>query len=459
MNAIDFPSLRSTFSGRIIGPGDPHYDAARTVFAGGTDKKPALIVKTLNVKDIQNGIRLAKELGLELAVRSGGHSSAGHSVTDGGIVLDLSPMKAIDIDLGNHTAWAETGLTAAEYTNKTGRHKFATGFGDTGTVGIGGITTGGGIGYLVRKYGLTIDDVLAAEIVTADGACRTIDDNREPDLFWAIRGGGGNFGIVARFKYRLHDIDQVTGGMLMLPATARTISTFITEAENAPNELSTIANVMTAPPMPFLPKELAGTLVIMAFMCHAGDTKSGESVMATFRRIDTPIADMVKVIPYPQMYPPEQNGYHPIAAARTMFIDHVDKPVAEYILARLGESKGSMTVCQLRVLGGAVATVSPESTAYAHRQSKIMVNLATLYQNPEEKSTHEAWVTNFQQTLQQSDRGAYVNFLGNESQERIRAAYPENTWERLQKVKTIYDPANIFRLNQNIPPDLPTRHT
>jgi len=440
------------FKGQVIDPEDPEYNKARVVFAGGFDKKPAVIIKAANIKDVQNVIRLARETGMELAIRSGGHSSAGHSVSEGGIVLDLSQMKDIDIDLSTHSVWAETGLTAGEYTNAAAAHKLATGFGDTGSVGIGGITTGGGIGYLTRKYGMTIDNIVACEIVTADGAFHTVDEKNEPDLFWAIRGGGGNFGVVTRFRYLAHDVETVTGGMLILPASAKNIAAFIREAEHAPNELSTIANVMTAPPMPFLPKETTGKLIIMALMCYAGDATSGASVMAKFRSIDAPLADMVKIIPYPQMYPPDQDNYHPIAAARTMFIERVDERVAEDILIKLRASKGTMAVAQLRVLGGAMSKVPPDATAFFHRKSAIMVNLATLYRNLEEKTQHEQWVTDFQKTLQQGDFGAYVNFLGNEPEARIHSAYPDATWERLQKVKTKYDPANIFRLNQNIPP-------
>src|SRR5215208_5697978 len=225
----------------------------RAVLNGARSRRPALIVRVADATDVSRVIALALERGLELAVRSGGHSLAGHSTTDGGILLDLSGMKGLEIDVARRTAWAETGLTAGEYTAVAGAHGLATGFGDTGSVGIGGITLGGGVGFLVRKYGLTIDDLLAAEIVTADGELLYVDSDTHPDLFWAIRGGGGNFGVATRFKFRLHEVDTIVGGMLILPAIADTIASFIDLAEAAPDELSGIANVMTAPPMPFLP--------------------------------------------------------------------------------------------------------------------------------------------------------------------------------------------------------------
>ena len=209
---------------------------------------------------------LAAEADLELAVRSGGHSLAGHGVSDGGIVVDLTEMTALDIDPKGRTAWAQAGLTTGEYTAAAQAHELATGFGDTGSVGIGGITLGGGIGFLSRKHGLTIDSLLGADIVTADGEARRIDAENHPDLFWAIRGGGGNFGVVTRFHYRLHEVGTVVGGVLILPATPDNILSFVAAAESAPEELTTIANVMKAPPMPFLPEDLIGRLVIFGMM-------------------------------------------------------------------------------------------------------------------------------------------------------------------------------------------------
>jgi FAD/FMN-containing dehydrogenase len=368
-------------------------------------------------------------------------------------VLDLSNMKDLQIDTKARTAWAETGLTAGEVTTAVAEHGLAVGFGDTGSVGIGGITLGGGVGYLVRKYGLTIDSLLAAEIVTADGQLLHVDANNHPDLFWAIRGGGGNFGVATRFQYRLHEVDQVMGGMLFLPATADTIAAFIAEANAAPEELSTIANVMKAPPMPFLPPEVHGTLIIMAMMVYAGDLESGERAFAPFRAIAKPLADMIRPMKYPEMYAGEEGGdYHPVAAGRTMFMDAIDRSAAQTIVDYLQASTASMVAAQLRVLGGAMARVPVDATAFAHRNSRVMAMLVALYENPTEKTMHESWVASFAAALKQSDEGAYVNFLGDEGEARVRAAYPSATWERLRSIKRRYDPTNLFRLNQNIPP-------
>jgi FAD/FMN-containing dehydrogenase len=318
---------------------------------------------------------------------------------------------------------------------------------------LGGITLGGGVGYLVRKYGLTIDSLLAAEVVTAGGQLLHVDDKSHPDLFWAIRGGGGNFGVATRFKFKLQKMDSAFGGMLILPATEEVIAGFLAEAEAAPNELSTIANVMSAPPMPFLPADVHGKLIVFAMLVYAGGIEAGEQAVAPFRKLATPLADMLKPMKYPEIFQEEGGGdYHPVAASRTMFIDRVDRSVAETILNHLKASTGSMAVTQLRALGGAMARVPVEATAFAHRKSRIMVNLAALYENPAEKETHEAWVANFADAIRQSDHGVYVNFLGNEGEAQIRAASPGSTWDRLRQVKAKYDPANLFRLNQNIPP-------
>jgi FAD/FMN-containing dehydrogenase len=436
----------------VIAPGDDGYDEARTVFYGGIDRRPAVIIRVADADDVSRVVLLARGTGLELAIRSGGHSTAGHSVSDGGIVLDLSNMASLQIDVEGRTAWVEAGLTTGEYTSAAGAHGLATGFGDTGSVGIGGITLGGGVGYLVRKHGLAIDDLLAVDVVTAEGQLLHVDDERHPDLFWALRGGGGNFGVVTRFRFRLHEVGNIVGGMLVLPATPEVIASFMALAEAAPDELSSIANVMTAPPMPFLPEEYHGKLVVLAMLVYAGETDAGERAIAPFRSLATPLADMVRPMRYPEIYPPEEGGYHPVAAGRTMFVEGIDVATAGVILDRLQASTGSMAVAQLRVLGGAMARIPTDATAFAHRKSRIMVNLAALYEKPEEAAIHEDWVTDFATALKQGDSGAYVNFLGAVDQAQVRAAYPGPTWDRLVEIKSRYDPTNLFRLNQNIPP-------
>jgi FAD/FMN-containing dehydrogenase len=448
---VSISELRAVLNGRVIAPDDAGYDEARTVFYGGIDRRPALIVRAADATDVSRVVALARGSGLELAVRSGGHSLAGYSVSDGGIVLDLSDMKALEIDVEGCTAWAQTGLTAGEYTAAAGAHGLATGFGDVGSVGIGGLTLGGGIGYLVRKHGLTIDDLLAAEVVTADGRLLRVDAETHPDLFWAIRGGGGNFGVATRFRYRLHEVDTIVGGMLVLPATPEVIASFVAEAEAAPEGLSAVANIMAAPPMPFVPAEHHGRLVIMAMLVYAGEVGAGERAVAPFRALATPLADTVGPKPYPEMYEPTGPGPEE-EVARSLFIDSIDSRVAETIVEHLQASTAQMAVAQLRVLGGAMARVPAEATAFAHRKRRIMVALGAVYEHREEEAVHEDWVTGFAAALGQGDAGVYANFLGDEGEARVREAYPGSTWDRLAAIKGRYDPTNLFRLNQNIAP-------
>jgi FAD/FMN-containing dehydrogenase len=366
------------------------------VFYGGFDQRPAVIIRPADTQEVAQVVTLARDRGMELAVRSGGHSSAGHSLTDGGIVLDLSELTGLDIDPDRRTAWAQTGLTAGAYTARVGEHGPATGFGDTGSVGIGGITLGG---------------------------------------------------------FRLHELASIVGGMLLLlPATAEVVAEFIAAAEAAPEELSTIASVMPAPPMPFVPAEHHGKPVIMARLAYAGDAEAGERALAPFRAPADPIADMVRSMPYAGLFPPEEGDFHPAVVARTMFVDTIDHQVAGTILEHLEASDAPVRAAELRVLGGAMARVPVEATAFAHRHRRIMVNLAAFYDGPADRARRQAWVDDFAAALDQGDTGAYVNFLGDEGLDRVRQAYPGPTWHRLVQVKHRYDPGNLFRRNQNIPP-------
>jgi FAD/FMN-containing dehydrogenase len=448
---LSTPRLAPDLKGQVLTPKDPAYDEARTVVAAHIDRRPALIARVAGPDDIARVIAHAGETGSELAVRSGGHSPAGHGVSDGS-VIDLSALRSFELDAAGRTAWAGAGLTAGAFTVAAGRHGFATGFGDTGSVGIGGITLAGGIGFLLRKHGLTIDNLLAAEIVTADGRLRRVDAETEPELFWALRGGGGNFGVVTRLKYRLHPVDTVFGGLLVLPATPEAIAGFVAEAEAAPDELSTIANVMPAPPLPFVPEELHGGLVVMAKMVYAGDVEAGQRAVAPFRALAEPVADLLRPMTYPEVYSAEER-YRLAAVARTMFAGNVGSRQADTILERIGQSSATIAVCEMRVLGGAMARVPAEVTAFAHRQSRMMINVAAIYDpSTSERSEHAAWVRGLSAELDDGDPGAYAGLLADEGEQRVRAAYPGATWERLTAVKAIYDPDNVFRLNQNIPP-------
>ena len=438
--------------GQVITPDDAGYDQARTVFYGNVSKRPNAIVRVEGVTDVQRVVAAAREGGYELAIRSGGHSIAGHSTTDGGIVLDLRSLNKIEIDPATRTARVETGATALQVTEAATKHGLVLGFGDAGSVGVGGITLGGGIGFLVRKWGLTIDSLLAAEIVTADGEVRHASATENPDLFWAIRGGGGNFGVVTRLEFRLHEMPHFTGGILVLPATPETIAGFVAVSLAAPDELSTIGNVMPCPPLPFVPTDVHGKLVIFGMIAYAGDDESAQRAIAPLRALATPIADMVKPMQYAAMYPPEDPNMHPTAIGRTLFLDDVDEATAQMMFEHLTKSDAAMRVTQLRVLGGAAARVPADATAYAHRSKRMLVNVAAFYTTSEDRVLRERWVKEYARTLQPDDVSGYVGFLSDEGDARVRGAYPGKTWERLTKIKAQYDPTNLFRLNQNITP-------
>ncbi len=451
---LSMPDLQAALSGTLIGPDSPEYDAARTVMTGGIDRRPLVIVRPANADDVAHVVALASVTGLPLAVRSGGHSLAGHSVVDDGIVLDLRDMKALEIDVHGRTAWAEAGLTAAEYTTAAAAHGLATGFGDTGSVGIGGITLGGGIGYLVRKHGLTIDSLLAADIVTADGHLRRVDAEHHPDLFWAIRGGGGNFGVATRFQFRLHPVETIVGGMLFLPATGETIAGFIAAAEAAPEELSTIANVMPCPPMPFVPEEHHGKLVIMALLAYAGDAEAGERAVAPFRALATPIADLLQTQPYTALYPPEDDSYHPMAVARTMFVDRVDGDAAD---TSWTTSAHRTRPCGSRSCGCWAGPWPGSRRRHGLRPSAERDHGLPRgpLRRPRRKSARLAWVAEFAAALRQGDTAAYVNFLADEGEARVRAAYPGATWDRLSEIKRRYDPATCSASTRTSRPPAP----
>jgi len=449
--SISIPRLRDRFDGRVTAPGDAGYDQVRKVFYGKWDRRPAAIVRPTDAAEVAQVVGLARDSGLELAVRSGGHSLAGHSVAEGGIVLDLSRMTALEVDRERRTAWAQTGLTAGAYTAAVGADGLVTGFGDTGSVGIGGLTLGGGVGFLVRKHGLTIDNLLAAELVCADGRVLQVDHERHPDLFWAIRGGGGNFGVATRLQFRLHELPGILGGMLLLPANAEVIEGFVAAAGAAPEELSGIANIMVAPPMPFVPPSHHGKLVMMALLAYAGDAGAGERALAPFRALAEPLADMVQPMPYAGLFQPQEAMEVVEESARSMFLDAFDHAAAETVVEHLQASTAPMAVAQLRVLGGAMARVPADATAFAHRDRPIMAGTGCVYEHAADRPVHDAWADGFAAALR-GGPGVYVNFLGDEGPDRVREAYPGPTWERLVEVKRRYDPGNLFHRNQNIPP-------
>jgi hypothetical protein len=448
--------LRSRVSGTVVTPTDAGYDDARHIFYRHLGRLPGAVVRVADAADVATAVRVARSAGLEIAVRSGGHSGAAFSTLDDGVVIDVRGLGSIDIDVEGRTVWAGAGVTAGGLTHAVGAHGLAVGFGDTGSVGISGITLGGGVGYLSRLHGLTVDNLLAVELVTATGEVLHVDEDHHPDLFWALRGGGGNFGVVTRLQYRLHDVPEIVGGMLLLPATAETIARFMELAVAAPDELGAIANVMPAPPMPFIPQERHGELVIMALMAYAGGPAAAEAVLAPFRAIATPVADLLASMPYSGMFQPEDEGYHPVATSWTAYAPGVGLDEAQRVVdtlnSRMADPDVLMAVVQLRPLGGAVSRVASDATAYAHREAPVMVNTAAIVSGVDALDGQKVWLQELAETLSAGTPGAYLGFVVDPGQDRIREIYPDDTYRRLAEVKRSWDPDNVFHRNHTIDP-------
>ena len=444
--------LRGLLPAQVVVPGDAHYDTARAVAADIDDSTPVAVVRVTSAEDVAGVIDFARVHGYEIAVRSGGHSGSGHGTIDGGIVIDLRGLATVSVDPEARTIWAGGGASSGDVLHAAAEHGLVVPLGDTATVGVGGITVGGGVGYLSRLHGLTIDNLLAAEVVLADGRIVLTDAQREPDLFWAIRGGGGNFGVVTRLLFQATALGEVTGGMLVIPADAATIAGFVQAAQNAPEALGVIATAMPAFPAPFIPEAYRGRPMIMANMAFAGPAEAAEEALAPFRALAKPFLDTIKRGPYLNLYPNEENPRPGMPEQATMFVNDIDEAAAQTVIDFLNNSDSVVRMVQFRVLGGAVNRVAADATAYAHRGSAIMLYMLNFWTTPTERPKRRQWLTDLTAALHQGDNGLYANFLGDAGPEQVRAAYPGDTWQRLRQVKRRYDPSNTFRRNHNIPP-------
>jgi FAD/FMN-containing dehydrogenase len=449
----DLTAFVAGITGTVIRPEDDAYETAREVHNATIDRRPMLIVQAVSAADVARTVLFARETGLELAVRGGAHSLAGYGTSEGGIVLDLGQMKGLHIDPVRRLAWAQAGLRAGEYTAAAAQHGLATPFGDTGSVGLGGLTLGGGIGWLVRKYGLTIDALVSVEIVTADGRIVIASASENPDLFWAVRGGGGNFGVVTRFQFRLYPVSDILGGALFLPPTREVLRGLEAVAAAAPEALTTISTLMPAPPAPFIPETVHGKLTLVVMFVYDGDPESGQAALEPFRALATPLAEMVMPMPYVGIYEllkdAEQRGS---ASHRSLFLETLDDEAIDIILERMAAPSSPAAMTQIRILGGQMARVSSDATAFAHRDAKVMVVLITPFEDVAETPLHAAWTQSYYEALRPRSTGVYSNFLEAEGEVRVREAYPDATYRRLAEVKRRYDPSNTFRLNQNIVP-------
>ena len=447
-------ALRSRLAGELVTADDDQYDALRQVQEITVDRHPLALVRVANEQDVAEAVRFAGDHGYPLAVRSGGHSLARLSMIDDAIVVDLSAMKRVTINPATRTAQVQAGATSGDLAGPAHDFGLALSTGDTSTVGVGGLTTGGGIGFMVRKYGLAIDNLLSARVVTADGEIVTASTSQHPDLFWAIRGGGGNFGIVTEFEYRLAPVNQVLGGELMLPATHEVLRGYLEYTVSAPDELSTIANIMHAPPTPHVPPERVGELVLSILVCWTGSVEEGERALAPLRALATPVAYTVAPIPYPRIYSftAHQEVRHGWSI-RSMFTDDLSDTTIDAALEAMARATSPYSIVQFRGLGGAMGRVPSEATAFAHRNRRYFVAIIGVWLDPaEDASVHQAWVRSLWQQIRHEGSGVYVNFLEEDEKERMLDAYPATTFARLSDIKRRYDPANLFKFNQNIRP-------
>jgi FAD/FMN-containing dehydrogenase len=446
--------LSRSFRGQVIAPGDDAYDRARRVHHAAIERHPALIARPADANDVALLVAHGQERGVPLVIRSGGHSMAGHGTGDDALVVDLSAMREVRIDPVRRTAWADAGVLAGEYTAAAQTHGLATPFGDAGKVGVAGITLGGGIGWLVRRLGMTIDSLLGVEIVTADGRCRIASADEEPDLFWALRGAGANFGVVTRLQFRLHPLGDVLAGDIILPATRDVLHRLVPVLQAAPDALTAMPLIATASEETPVPPEFHGRPVVHVSVAWSGAPGDGERALAPLRDLGTPLGDTVAWQPYSALFSPVDRDEAPTwgISSRTRFIDDLDDPTIEVIDRYLTAPDAPRGLVQLRVLGGEMARVPGEATAFGWRDRPALLWLITPYEDLERADEHEAWTAAFHADLPASDAATYVNFMGDDDIDAVRAAYPPSTYARLRELKRRYDPDNVFRANHNIRP-------
>jgi FAD/FMN-containing dehydrogenase len=444
--------------GELVRPGDPSYDEARAIWNGAHDSRPALIARCRDAADVAHAIGFARSEGLELAVRGGGHSIPGFSGVDGGLVIDLSPMKGIDVDISGRTVRAEGGVTWAELDSATQTHGLATTGGLVSTTGVAGFTLGGGIGWLMRKYGLACDNLRSAELVTADGRTVSASESENPDLFWGLRGGGGNFGVVTSFEFDLHPVGPTVcaGAVFYDGERAAEILRFYNEfCRDLPDELTTLANLITAPPAPFLPEEWHGRKLIALLGCYAGDPEEGAAAMGPLQQLGDPVADLIGPMPYLQMqslidalWPHGTQAY-----MKAGYLRELGEPAIEEMVRFHQSPSSPSSEIHVQHFGGAVARVGEAETAYAERQAPFVLNVVAVSHDESDFDQHVGWAQELYAALEPSlTGGAYINFLSAEGKERVQAAYGAENFARLQALKDRYDPTNLFHRNQNVPP-------
>jgi FAD/FMN-containing dehydrogenase len=451
--------IARTFQGELIRPDDPGYGDARRVWNGTIDKRPTLIARCTGTDDIVAALRFARERELPLAVRGGGHGVAGTAVSDGGVVIDLSPMKGVSVDPQARVARVQAGVLLGELDTATQAFGLATPAGIVSHTGVSGLTLGGGIGWLSRKLGATVDNLRSARVVTADGEHVNASERENPDLFWGLRGGGGNFGIVTEFEFRLHPVGPtVLAGPVYyaLEDGFEVLRRYREVAAAAPDELTTILNLRQAPALPLLPAELHGRPVVTVVACWAGDLERGECAVQPLRELGTPLVDLLGPRPFLELQGlfdaavPHGWHYYWKSVETLPFEEALINTLIEHT-SRIASPRSYTIIFQL---GGALARVAEDATAYPQRDAAFNLNISAVWLEGDPRADeHIRWTRDFYAAVEPHAGGrVYVNFLGNEGEERVRAAYGGEKYERLRTLKRRYDPTNVFRLNQNIRP-------
>jgi FAD/FMN-containing dehydrogenase len=457
VDAESINAFSAALRGRALTADSEGYDKTRTIWNAMIDRRPALIARCAGAADVVQAVTFAREHQLLLAVRGGGHGVAGNAVCDGGLMIDLSPMKSVRVDPEARTARVEPGVTLGGFDREAQAFGLATPLGVNATTGVAGLTLGGGFGWLSRKLGLSIDNLISADVVTAAGELVRASEAENADLFWAIRGGGGNFGVVTSFEFRLHRVGpQVLSGLLVYPLEhAREVLRFHRGfLLNTPEEFVGWFLVRKAPPVPFIPVEWHGEEIIALAVFHSGSIQEGERIVGPLRKFRQPLVDLIA----PQPYTAWQTILDPllVPGMRNYWKSHDLRELSDGLIDTLVDYAGRIPDPQTEVafahIGGAVSRVPADSTAYGHRDAQFVMNVHCRWEDPAKDAACIAWARGlFQAVAPFATGNVYVNFMAQDEQDRVRAAYAGN-YDRLVELKGKYDPGNLFRLNQNIRP-------
>ncbi len=456
MSTLSLDALRSTMANRVITDADADYEQARHVYNAMIEARPAAVIRCSTAAEVASVVGFARGTGQDLAVRGGGHSVPGFGTADGAIVADLSGMRSVQVDPDSRTARVGGGATWGEVNEATGAYGLATTGGVISTTGVGGLTLGGGIGYLCRGYGLSCDNLLSAEVVTADGAVVTASPTSHPDLFWALRGGGGNFGVVTEFTFQLHGVGDIYGGpMLFELADGEAILRYFREfIADAPREFGGFPGFQIAPPLPFIPENRVGEPFLLFVSCWTGSPERGEQILAGFRDVAAPMAEHVGTMPYAAL----NSAFDALVPAglqhywKAAFSDRLTDEAIDAHLEHGPRVPAVNSTAHLYPINGACHDVAPEETAFGHRDASLATVIAGMWPDPADNSANTAWVKEYYAALApHSSPGGYVNFASADDQPKVADNYGSN-YDRLRAVKREYDPDNLFHLNQNIVP-------